>query len=75
VDVAIVGAPVHGLLRLAGKEAPLQCGLVQRRDAGRIQAGGGQAHVLGHAALGQAQGGGDLLVRLANFEFQTQCVL
>lgn len=57
-------------------QAAVQCRLVHRLDLGPIQASGaGQLDVFGNHAFGDAQCGGDVLMRVVEFEFETQDVL
>ena len=60
---------------MGSRTAPLKTGLVHGGDGGPIQAcSDGQACVFGDHAFGDTQSGGDLLVGLLAFEFETQGV-
>ena len=76
VNLGVVG--VHEVLRpwWRCQQAMLQSGLVQGLDGVPIQTcDRGQTDVLGNHAFGDAQGGGDTLVREPSIEFETQNVL
>jgi len=73
VRAAVVGRHVVGRPVLATlHDTTLQSGVAQCLNGGPVQArNGGQADVLGHDALGDAEGGSDPLMGEAGLEFET----